>query len=533
MATQKTDPIFDYIAQAKQAEEKSKQNQINVASILSEQEASSNEAALQTAAAGRAQQGVISAKQSILAATDAQKAAIVETYGTDYTKQGSDVLRWSEEARSNREAAFVAEKKLREAQKVDFMSNPLGFISAQFELPTLAAQYNYHAGLSNSAEANIDSIVNNTTSAANMVAVTAKSTSTELAIAEGEKAAADFATQVAKIKADSAGQRIQGINVLNNMSAQDLDRSFKVRGAINDDKRLKLAEESNALQREARAFARQEAADKLEAKQTALDAVKQEMEAYNAGARRAGKVTFTDPKMFLATYNSNKNLPEFTNVLTSGKLIMMNDGVTNGVMVADNAGEAALIYASGQAQGPVAKFLKKTLQDVKQVPTAPKDRQGLIGSVDNIAKELAKKQSSNIDQASPETNIYSAPPAAVVLQSKATNYPMINSVIRPMVEKNPSAPITDEMILSTAVAYAKKDKANFNEAAAALVSYYQAAVEHNNLTNQYTENGLPEQKKYPARVGGKIVDLTDPIQVKRHLLQESMPAMGSTPFGFR
>lgn len=535
MATQKTNPVFDYVAKAAEQQAKSDQSQIDVAKLVQQQQTDANEMEIQTRAGGVAKQGIIAAEQSLMSSVDAEKSAIVENYGTSYQTQGSDALRWSSEMKANQAAAFEAEKQLRAAQQVDFLSNPLEFISAQFTLPTLAAKYNYHAGLSNTAQANLGAITQASDSAVIAAARAAKSTSVELAIAKGDEAAALAGLQVAKIKADNAGTRIQGIQVLNNMSAQDLDRVFKVRNAMQDDRRMQLAEESAAMQREANARARQESTDRLEAKQVQLDAVKQEMEAYNAGARRAGKVTFTDPNMFKATYNSNKNLPEFTNVLTSGKLIMMNDGVTNGVMVADNAGEAAMIYASGQATGPVAKFLKKTLLDVKQLPNAPKDRQGLIGSIDNIAKELATKHLKSIDQGSPEANIYAAPPAALVLKNKATSSPLIDSVIRPMVDNTANGTITDELVLSSAVAYVSgpDNKVKFNEAAQSIATYYKAAVTYNNLTNQYVENGLPEQTKYMARVSGKLIDLTDPVAIKRHILQESLPAMGSTPFGFR
>ena len=522
MATQKTDPIFDYVARAKQAEESSKQAQINVANILSQQEEFGKEVEIQTAAAGKSRQAVVAGEEAINAAVDAQKAAIVDNYGTDYTKQGSDALRWSQEAKVNRDAAYEAEKQLREAQKVDFMSNPLGFISAQFEIPTLAAQYNYHAGLTNSAEANLTSITQASNSAVNAAVQAKRSTSANLAIAKGEEAAALNAAQVAEIKSKNAGLRIKGIEELNALSSRDLDRVFQVHQMQNSDASLQL-------QREAADRARKESAERLEMKNAQLDQVKYEMEAYNAGARRTGKMTFSDPKMFLKAYESNKNLPEFINTLTSGKMLVLNDGVNNGIMVADNAGEASMLYATGQATTPIARMMKSQVMVEKQNVAAPKDRQGFAGHMTTRLTDIANTQLKSIDQTGPTENIYAAPPASIMLQAKSLDSPFMNSVIRPLVESEPTGKINDAVIVSSALQYAKTSPANFNDAATSIVNYYRKAVLQNNAVNQYTENGLPAQKNYRARVDGKIVDLTDPVQVKRHLLTEQLKQSGVNP----
>jgi len=191
-------------------------------------------------------------------------------------------------------------------------------------------------------------------------------------------------------------------------------------------------------------------------------------------------------------------------------------------MVADSAGEAAVNYATGQAKTRVAQFLKQTLQTLKADPTAPKDRQAMIGKISEAAGESAKLQLKNIDQNSPNANIYSAPPATVVLQNRAVSQlPFIEQIVRPLSEKSKDVTIKDEVIISSAISYATvpDGKVNFNEAAESVARYYRTAVAYNNTSNQYLENGLPEQVKYMARVNNKMVDLTDPIAIRRHMLQ--------------
>ena len=526
MATQKENPILNYVAQAAQTAAANKQAQIDTALLIDEQEAAQKEQVTQTRAAGKARVAVIAGTEAIAASTDAEKALIVEKFGTSYSDQASESNFWADEMKLNGRKAYESQDKLRELQGKDFLSDPLGFISAQFSLPAAAAEFNYFATKHNTAQANLASITQASDAAVIAAARAAKTTSTEIAIAKGEEAAALNETQVSELIARNAGTRIQGIQQLNNLSNQQLSQAFQLHSAQNSDRSLAMQAQSLAQQAEMRKLALDEAKERLDAKNAMLEDIKYEMDAYNAGARRTGKMTFDSIERFRSAYKANQNSPEFINTMTSGKLLVLNKGVTNGIMVADNAGEAAMIYSTGQAVTPVAKFLKQQVLDVKQSPQAPKDRVGFIGSVSNVAVERATKQAKRIDQNSPETNIYAAPPASVILQSRAVDLPFINEMVRPMLEADPNAKIPDSVLVEKAVEYSKTNRGNFNDAAASITSYYRQAVLTNKLTNQYTENGLPEQKNYPAVLNGKIVDLTDEVSVKRYLLSRSAPVIG-------
>ena len=526
MATQKENPILNYVAQAAQAAAANKQAQIDTALLMDEQETAQQEQVTQARAAGKARVAVIAGTEAIAASTDAEKALIVEKFGTTYSDQASESNFWATEMKVNGRKAYESQDKLKELQGKDFMSDPLGFISAQFALPAAAAEFNYFANKHNTAQANLTSITQASDAAVIAASRAAKTTSTELAIAKGEEAAALNATQVSELIARNAGTRIQGIGALNNLSNQQLSQAFQLHSAQNSDRSLAMQAQSLAQQAKMRQLALDEAKERLDAKNAMLEDIKYEMDAYNAGARRTGKMTFDSIERFRSAYKANQNSPEFINTMSSGKLLVLNKGVTNGIMVADNAGEAAMIYSTGQAVTPVAKFLKQQVLDVKQNVNAPKDRVGFIGSVSNVAVERAGKQAKRIDQNSPETNIYAAPPASVILQSRAVDLPFINEMVRPMLEADPNAKIPDAVLVEKAVEYAKMGRGNFNDAAASITSYYRQAVLTNKLTNQYIENGLPEQKNYPAVLNGKIVDLTDPIQVKRMLLSRTAPTLG-------
>lgn len=522
MATQKPNPILDYVAQAAKSQSDSKQAQIEVESAMAEQTSAEQEQITQYRAAGKAKAAVIAGTESIASATDAEKARIVGKFGTSYEDQASQSNRWADEMRINADKAYAAMDSVNALKGKDFLSDPLGFISAQFSLPGAAAEYNNYVDKHEAAKANLTSITQASDSAVIAAARAAKTTSTELAIARGEEALALNEAGVQDLIAKNAGTRIQGIRILNEMSAQQLSQAFQFHSAQNSDKSLAMQAESNRMQREARALAIAESKDRLEAKEAQLEAIKYEMDSYNAGARRTGKMTFDSLERFRTAYKSSQNLPEFINTMSSGKLIMLNKGITDGVMVADNAGEAALIYSTGQATTPVARFLKKQVYDVKQNVAAPKDRVGFVGSVNGVAIERATKMSKQIDQESPEENIYSAPPASIILSAKSTDSPFINSVVRPMLEANPNAKIPDAVMLSKAI----DPSVNINDAASSLANYYKVAVTYNNTANQYVENGLPKQTNYKANIDGAVIDLTDEVAIKRYILKKRTPAIG-------
>jgi hypothetical protein len=216
---------------------------------------------------------------------------------------------------------------------------------------------------------------------------------------------------------------------------------------------------------------------------------------------------------------------------------MAKGGATNGVAVANNAGHAALIYASSSEQGlrtdPVASFLVKQYNDVKAVPGASKDREVLAEATNNKAVDTAKNQLREIE--SSKGSIYAAPPPAVVLSAAglATD-PFMNEVIKPLIAKDPKAVIEDSAMFGLAQAYASKP-GGLDMAADSLSTYYKLAAAKNDMLNQYTEKGLPAMKGqgYNVRIGGTLVDLSDKIAVKTALFKANMPQMGSSPFGFR
>ena len=128
-------------------------------------------------------------------------------------------------------------------------------------------------------------------------------------------------------------------------------------------------------------------------------------------------------------------------------------------------------------------------------------------------------------------SIYAAPSPAMILQAtKATTGPFIDSVVRPLVT-GPEVQIPDDVMFGKAVAFARENgKGGLNAAADDLVKYYNAAVVKNNMLNQYKEKGLPPQTSYNANINGAILNLNDPIAVRRAIIMATTKqAIGESP----
>lgn len=536
MATQKAEQvdILAVMEQAGQQYSANKNAQIQVAQVLQEQQAAQAEGIIQARAAGASKFAIENAQSAINFATDAEVAQTRLNLGSNLADQSSEASFYASEAQRTARAAYAALDRVNAKKSIDFLSDPLAYIEAQFTIGADANEYNALVDKHEFAQGQVKDILSTSNSAVAGALQAKKSTSTELAIASAENARAASEVQVQEMIARNAGTRIQGIATLNEMSAKNLSLTFEVHRMQNAEKQLKMQEASFAEQARMRRLQEADSRERMAAKQQNLDDIKYEMDAYNAGARRVGKPTIDSPQLFISTYKANEKSQEFMNTLSQGKMLMLNKGVTNGVMVADNAGEAALVYAGGQANTPVAKFLKETFFNIKDMPNAPKDRAALASAIKTTVETSAKRQLRAIDDTGTEGNIYAAPPPSVVLAGKGISSPFIDTKLKPILEASPDAPLKAENIVGLALEYAKANgKGGFNDAAASIALYYKKAVLENNAMHQYVENGLPAQSGYFARINGKVVDLSDEVQVKRYMLSETISPMGFGIGGFR
>lgn len=524
MAEVKDNPIINHIAAAAQAQASSQQAQLRIQEQLDAQEAASQQAILAATSVGNAQATIKSSEESWKASSDAQIASIGVALGTDWTTQGSESNYWATQMKENAHKAYESLDVIKDKQSKTLLSDPLGFISAQFTLPADIATHNYYARKHNVAEQALNEITNASNSAAIAAKQMEQRTSEAVAEAKANEALANAAKDVANITANAAGNKIKGIVEINSMTAQQADMAFKIHAANNSDAQLALQQRQADDLHAQRMMAQTQRQEQLDAKAATLDDWKAQLDIRNIGAKAMGKAPVTSIDMFRREYNMSGKTQDYQDMLNYGMDISLNQGSLSGVPVAQNAGRAALNYAKGgvNLNGNVAgTFLTQVLGQQKLLPTAPKDQAALAEQVTSVATKIAKDQLASIDNSNPAApNIYAAPPPSVMLQSKAVqSSPFIMETLVPMLEQNKNLQLPDAVLVAKAADYAKGGKANFNVAVAGIAAYYKQATIINSANNRYVEHDLPKQTSYTARINGADVDLTNETQVKMVLMK--------------
>ena len=529
MAEIKDNPVINSIAQAGQAQAASQNTALAIHEQLDQEDAASSAAQIARTAMGGAEATMSNEKNSWQAATDAKVAQTRADLGSDPTLQGSLSNQWLQRMNENAQKAYDSLDVIQQKQSKTLLSDPLGFINAQFTLPADIATHDYYARKANVAEEQLNQIT--ASSDANVIAINRaqQHTSTEFALAESDKAVQGAVFDNARLKSENAGRTIAGLNDLDNLTNKQLNIAFQVHAAQNSDAQL---EETKKLHTDNLAL-RQERLDQKADSDAALELDRQ---AYNMGQKRIGNPTIDDPKVWRAIYTRGYNRdPNFMNTLGIGQSLQANGGVTNGVAVGSSAGESALLYsasASNMKDNPVGSFLRDQVTAVKSLPGAPKDHTQLISAISDRAANEAKLQMANIDPS--KGNIYSAPPPAVIVKARGLDGdPFLDSVVKPLISQDPTTTINDDVMVGKAFDFAKSGgQGDIETAANGIAQYYKMAVLKNNLLNQYSENNLPSQVGYNAKINRATINLTDPIAVKRAIIQHNIPRFDS-PFGAR
>ena len=535
MAEIKSNPIIDHIAATAQAMASDKQAAIDVATQLDEQEQSNSAAQVAQQALGGAKQVIISQKNSWEAATDATVKGIRADFGANANEVGSNANYWMKESEKTARQAYEARDALQAKQGISMLSDPLGWINAQFSVQSDAATFNYYVDKHNEANSRLDQITQSSDAQVIATQRSQQKTSTEYAIAQGEEAAQTAAYNISQLKDKAAGDRIKGIVELNNLTAKDAALALQLHQANNSDRGLALQAQAHKDMMADRADRAAERAERAADKTSTLQDQEDFRNQYNANARRNNQTEIPDNKSWRTVFAVNAKNPDFWAKVAAGQQIIANDGASTGIPVAASAGHAAVVYAGGGTnlkKDPVAQFLFDKLSAVKANPQAPKDPEALAAMVTKVAVDEATNQARAIN---PNVgNIYSAPPVAVVMGAVGPKTdPFLATVVKPLVDADPNVKINDDVLFGQAFDFAKGNSANFNTAAAGIKAYYDQAVLQNNKLKEYTEKGLPAQVGYNVVINGQTVDATNITAIKKAMITANAPGYGASPFGFR
>ena len=286
------------IVAAAQAQNKSKQTQVDILTQLDMQAAQSESVATNLEAMGHAAKVISAQDEGFKAATDAKKKAAEVALSSDFTDQASKTNYWASEVHENAAKAYASLDAINEKKQLNLLSDPLGFIQAQFTLPSDIAQHNYYASKHNIADNALSELIKGTTDAAVMASRMEQSTSATKAAAEQDKIGFAASAEAARIRAASAGTRINGLTALNSLDQQQANMAFTVLNAKTAQQHLAISQQNAADQHAMRVMQQAEFADKMQNKQDDRDTMTYAMEQRNAGARLAGRAEITDLKLF-------------------------------------------------------------------------------------------------------------------------------------------------------------------------------------------------------------------------------------------
>jgi hypothetical protein len=457
------------------------------------------------------------------AEVDAQNAAARVALASSWTDQGSKSNYWAAQMHENATKAYASLDVIKKKQAATLLDDPLGFIEAQFTLPADIDTHNYYAEKHNIAESSLNQLTQATNAAAIANSNMKKRTSLESAEAELTKVAENANLQLQSIRRQSAGDRISGLKELNSLTQQQSNLAYQALSADNEQKRLAIAQQSAADQHAQRMMMQADRAERMNQKEVDRNDLVALMDARNLGAKQLGKVQIDNVDLFRREYMAQQKNSTYQDMVSVGQQIQNNRGNVDGISLGQNAGSIARNYASPGTNltGNVAgTYLAQVYDATKVSPAAAsaKDPVAFNELVNTNATRTAKLQLGDIKDDLP--NIYKAPPPSILTAQVAVkSNPFIVDTVLPMVAVNPNVQIEAGAMMSKASDFSKTSS-NINVAAAGVASYYKQAVLTNNLVNRYKENGLPEQLKYMANIGGRTINLADELQVKSAIMQD-------------
>ena len=560
----KTDPIFEAAArvakQRAQTELDATRTQLSILDSITQIQSAGEEEIEAVGSFEDASTTIVAEKDAMAARVDAANARAKLDLGTDSEKGNYRLSKLAGDRESSYEAAVKAEQIIFDKKQTTFASDPLGWIHAQITMPGDVDVYNHYATRHNMAEDEYNSIVQSTTLTAQANNATKTTVSAALADANLQVVAAQADKERAGIQAKYSQFNISGAQALQGLSQQQLTNAHS---ALSEQEAL-----GNFQMRQANMAAAHASRQEANARRALLDdqrialgeekaAIRADQETtagyYNEAVRKLGGVELPTPQV-LALLRTDKT-GHVGNLMRYGQEVQdaKNAGVgSDGIPVLGagmSAADLPSILRTARARptaldSGVYGFAAEKVDEIVRTQGAAlgKDPAERSAKIAEFVKIEAVKQLTAIDTSKDSSNIYAAPTPKQLTESVPlmAKYPALAEVIKRSVD-NPDVPIKDADIIASAKLEVRKNpsKQNLEVVAKSLEAYYTAATTYNNVHKQYLEKGLPQQTTYNASIPtgafgrNQTINLRDPIQIKRLLLEEIAGPVGTnSPFGF-
>lgn len=532
MAEVKSNPVIDFIATKAKADADTQANRLTVLQNISAIQDATAEQLAGVKSYGDAMAIVSMAQESFKQETTFANAKAKAILGLDPNAANYRLEELSATRRSAYEATQATAKTIFEKQSATMFDDPVGWISAQFTLPTDIATHNYYAQQHNAAEQEFDSIVDSGTKVGQQTKALAATTSAAKADGELKEIAAETLAKSAEIKRQAAAFNIDGAKALQNLTEADLSHAQNLVSVKDAETRIALARAQFAATQEQRAFMNAERAKQLKAEKLVESDELQMTAEFNAAARAGG---FAERSRSVVVAGMKRQDPTIVMAVNHGSDLLHNNGNKGGVLVARNAADAAEYYLRVKAnpQGTdssTIRFLADVYSKSDTLPTiaAAKDpiakRQLINTEIERVVKQQLLAIKDN------EPNIYASPTVVALTNSVPflLNNTFIKETLLPISQANPTAPLSTESVLAAGQAVIKNDPSRLNEVVAGTAALFNASIKVNNEMKGYKENGLPLQNSYVASISTGLlgrnanINVADPLQIKKHYMTRDL-----------
>ncbi len=409
----------------------------------------------------------------------------------------------SDEWKKAKFASIEKQQKLAKDLDVKFFDHPVDYVVAQIKMEDTITEAERAAARSGQASkefADIQSVTQHLPGQMAALAAT-RSAATLDATLKGNQLLTDEAVNKQKIA--NAGINLQGIQMLDNMNAQQVNNLSTALSVQQAAKSFEMQKAQFAQSQKMFQFQVEDRMEKLEQKKLDRQELDNMADIVRKGASVAG---FGE----IAAFPTAKII-QMLNMKDAKTLDFLRSGMateaTGHPIISDDAGQTARVIAQHSAPlRPEQKNMKDFFTDVWVTATSPEG--GMKGKYDNtkldqvtvgargIAVAKATNQMQNI-KAGDNSNIYSPPPLPAVFESA----PIKNSVwgqkvLAPQMVGGQLKEFNPDQLASLTATSIRKGEISFKEAAEGLQAAFGTARLINNTTRNYVGMGLPPQSGY-------------------------------------
>lgn len=465
--------------------------------------------------------------------------AVATAFGTNMDDTGQVLTSLGATMLQSYQDSQIAASKLHDINSVNFLDDPLGWISGQFQKGPATSDFNYAATKYNSAEQTLSSLL----------ALTSADTKVQQDIAATKdaasvQAASDSVAQEGVINAQKTQMQnllynVQGVEAVQKMNQDQLSNSVQALGAINQGQELAIAQQRAAREGQNADLQRQELEQRITMGNMTIDDMTQTANTVNAGRASLGLDPLPPVKVLQLMKMSGPAGQAVKDQYNMGA----SSAAVGKTIVSDNSGDAARIIANSRApltpsQAPIKSLLTDTYAGVASGTLAKnidiKNPQAVAASTAAFVGSRTQSMAASINPAD-GTNIYAPPDLQSVASLPAVqSTPLYKQVMLPVLEAAKSAgqvtKFDPEVVSGLALAAVTNGTLSFNDAVVGINTFANGAVMTNNTTKDYTKFGIRPQSALNMKVlnpisgTSMVVDLTNKAQVSNYLSKSQIGA---------